>query len=91
MKSRNKSGDQNIITSGSGIDVQENQCMILVENGAIVDFCAEPGRYTFDASLAPSLFSGNNKGLKALAQTLGQQIMAGGQRTNTERVFYQPR
>jgi membrane protease subunit (stomatin/prohibitin family) len=87
-KSRNKSGDQNIITSGSGIDVQENQCMILVENGAIVDFCAEPGRYTFDASLAPSLFSGNNKGLKALAQTLGQQIMAGGQRTNTERVFY---
>ncbi len=87
-KSRNKSGDQNIITSGSGIDVQENQCMILVENGAIVDFCAEPGRYTYDASLAPSLFSGNNKGLKALAQTLGQQIMAGGQRTNTERVFY---
>jgi membrane protease subunit (stomatin/prohibitin family) len=87
-KSRNKSGDQNMITSGSGIDVQENQCMILVENGAIVDFCAEPGRYTFDASLAPSLLTGSNKGLKALAQTLGQQILAGGQRTNTERVFY---
>ena len=87
-KSRNKAGDQNIITSGSGIDVQENQCMIIVENGAIVDFCAEPGRYTYDASAAPSLMSGTNKGLKALANTLGQQIMAGGQRTNTERVYY---
>jgi len=87
-KSKNRSGDENMITSGSGIDVQENQCMILVENGAIVDFCAEPGRYTFDASLAPSLLTGSNKGLKALASTLGQQILAGGQRTNTERVFY---
>ena len=43
--SRNK-GDANLITSGSGIDVQANQCMIIVENGAIVDFCAEPGRYS---------------------------------------------
>ena len=87
-KSQNKHGDQNIITSGSGIDVQANQCMILVENGAIVDFCAEPGRYTFDASLAPSLFHGENKGLKALGKTLLQQFSAGGQRTSTQRVYY---
>ena len=84
----NKYGDQNIITSGSGIDVQENQCMILVENGQIVDFCAEPGRYKFDSSKAPSLMSGENKGLKALASTIGQQFLAGGSRTNTQRVFY---
>ena len=87
-KSQNKNNDTNIITSGSGIDVQENQCMILVENGAIVDFCAEPGRYTFDSSLAPSFISGNNKGLAALAQSFGNQFLAGGQRTNTQRVFY---
>lgn len=87
-KSKNRSGDDNIITAGSGIDVQENQCMILVENGAIVDFCAEPGRYTFDNSAAPSLLSGSNKGLKALASSLGQQVLAGGQRTNTQRVYY---
>ena len=87
-KSQNKNNDTNIITSGSGIDVQENQCMILVENGAIVDFCAEPGRYTFDSSLAPSFMSGNNKGLAALAQSFGNQFLAGGQRTNTQRVFY---
>ncbi len=84
----NKGGDDNIISSGSGIDVQENQCMILVENGSIVDFCAEPGRYTFDASTAPSLMSGSNSGLKALAATIGQQFLAGGSRTNTQRVFY---
>ncbi len=87
-KSRNKGGDDNIITSGSGIDVQENQCMILVQNGAIVDFCAEPGRYTFDDSLAPSLLSGNNKGLKAMAKQFGASWLAGGQRTSTQRVFY---
>ena len=86
--SMNKGGDDNIITSGSGIDVQENQCMILVENGAIVDFCAEPGRYRFDSSTAPSLMSGNNKGLKALAASFGSQFLAGGQRTSTQRVYY---
>ena len=87
-KGAGKHGDQNIITSGSGIDVQENQCMILVENGKIVDFCAVPGRYTFDASKAPSLMSGNNKGLKALASQFGQSFLAGGSRTNTQRVYY---
>ncbi len=86
--SQNKYGDQNIITSGSGIDVQENQCMILVENGQIVDFCAEPGRYKFDASKAPSLMSGENNGLKALASSIGNQFLAGGSRTSTQRVCY---
>ncbi len=85
--SKNK-GDANIISSGSGIDVQENQCMILVENGQIVDFCAEPGRYTFDASQAPSLLTGSNQGLKALFSQIGHQFAAGGSRTNTQRVFY---
>ena len=85
--SRNK-GDQNIISSGSGIDVQANQCMILVENGAIVDFCAEPGRYKYDASTAPSMFSGDNKGLAALASAFASSFAAGGGRTNTQRVFY---
>ena len=86
--SKNRGGDDNIITSGSGIDVQANQCMILVENGSIVDFCAEAGRYTYDSSLAPSLMSGSNKGLKALASAFGQSFLAGGNRVNTARVFY---
>ncbi|MFV0528845.1 MAG: SPFH domain-containing protein [Lachnospiraceae bacterium] len=87
-KSRNTKGDLNIINSGAGIDVQENQCMFIVENGRVVEFCAEPGRYTFDDSLAPSLLAGENKGLRAVAGELAQQVLAGGQRTNTQRVYY---
>ncbi len=85
--SRNR-GDDNIISSGSGIDVQENQCMILVENGQILDFCAEAGRYTFDASTAPSLLTGSNKGLRALFNEVSNRFAAGGSRHNTQRVYY---
>lgn len=87
-KGSHNRGDKNIISSGSGIDVQENQCMILVEDGRIVDFCAEPGRYAFDDSLAPSLMTGKNQGLRALASMVGDSFAAGGSRTHTMRVFY---
>lgn len=85
---KNKRADDNLISSGSGIDVQEGQCMILVENGKIVEFCAQPGRYTYDSSSAPSLFSGENKGLKALGKEILAQWSAGGQRFSTQRVYY---
>lgn len=85
---KNTKADDNLISSGSGIDVQEGQCMILVENGKIVEFCAVPGRYTYDASSAPSLFSGENKGLKALGKEILNQWSAGGQRNSTQRVYF---
>lgn len=85
---KNTKGDDNLISSGSGIDVQEGQCMILVENGRIVEFCAEPGRYTYDSSTAPSVFSGENKGLEALGKEILNQWSAGGQRFSTQRVYF---
>ena len=85
---KNTKADNNLISSGSGIDVQEGQCMILVENGKIVEFCAEPGRYTYDASTAPSLYAGENKGLKALGKEILNQWSAGGQRFSTQRVYF---
>lgn len=85
---KNTKGDDNLISSGSGIDVQEGQCMILVENGKIVEFCAEPGRYTYDSSSAPSVFSGQNKGLEALGKEILNQWSAGGQRFSTQRVYF---
>ena len=85
---KNTKSDDNFISSGSGIDVQEGQCMILVENGRIVEFCAEPGRYTYDSSTAPSVFSGENKGLKALGKEILSQWSAGGQRFSTQRVYF---
>jgi membrane protease subunit (stomatin/prohibitin family) len=87
-KGKNRKADDNLISSGSGIDVQEGQCMILVENGKIVEFCAEPGRYTYDASIQPSLYAGENKGLKALGKEILAQWSAGGQRFSTQRVYF---
>ena len=85
---KNTKGDDNLISSGSGIDVQEGQCMILVENGKIVEFCAEPGRYTYDSSSSPSLYAGDNKGLLALGKEILNQWSAGGQRFSTQRVYF---
>ena len=58
-KSSNKKGSDNIISQGSGIAVADGQCMIIVEQGKIVEFASEPGEYTFDASTEPSIFAGN--------------------------------
>lgn len=85
---KNKKSDDNLISSGSGIDVQEGQCMILVENGKIVEFCAKPGRYTYDASTAPSLFGEDNLALNALGEEILRQWSAGGQRFSTQRVYF---
>ena len=85
---KNTKTDDNLISSGSGIDVQEGQCAIIVDNGAIVDFCMEAGRYTYDASTSPSLLSGNNKGLAAMAKEFVNQFAAGGQRFSTQRIYF---
>ena len=58
-RSSNTKGNDNIISNGSGIAVADGQCMIIVEQGKIVEVCAEPGEFTYDASTEPSIFSGN--------------------------------
>ena len=55
-RSSNTKGDDNIITNGSVIAVADGQCMLIVEQGKVVDMCAEPGEYTYDTSTEPSLF-----------------------------------
>ena len=58
-RSSNKHGEDNVITDGSGIVVSDGQCMMIVEQGKIVEVCAEPGEYTYDTSTEPSIFSGS--------------------------------
>ena len=87
-KGRNTKADNNLISSGSGIDVQENQCAIIVDNGKIVEFCNESGKFIYDASTTPSLFCGNNKGLGALGKEILSQWAAGGQRFSTQRIYF---
>ena len=55
-RSSNTKGSDNVITSGSGIVVADGQCMIIVEQGKVVEVCAEPGQSTYDASTEPSIF-----------------------------------
>lgn len=55
-RSSNTKGHDNVITNGSGIAVADGQCMMIVDQGKIVEVCAEPGEYTYDMSSEPSVF-----------------------------------
>ena len=88
-KSSNTKGEDNVITNGSGIVVNDGQCMIIVENGKVVEVCAEPGKFTYDTSLAPSIFAGSfGQSLIDSFKMLGQQFTYGGQAGNDQRVYY---
>ena len=70
-------GEDNIITNGSGIAVADGQCMLIVEQGRVVEVCAEPGEFTFDASTEPSVFTGNfGDSLAATFQTVAKRTPA---------------
>ena len=58
-RSSNTKGEDNIISNGSVIAIADGQCMCIVEQGKVVDFCAEPGEYTYDMSSEPSIFAGD--------------------------------
>ena len=88
-RSSNNKGSDNIITSGSGIAVADGQCMMIVEQGKIVDICAEPGEYTYDASTEPSIFSGDlGSAIKNTFQTIGKRFTYGGDTGKDQRVYY---
>ncbi|MCR5837991.1 MAG: SPFH domain-containing protein [Lachnospiraceae bacterium] len=87
--SSNKFGSDNVITEGSLILVNEGQCMIIVEQGKVVDFTAVAGQYTFDSSTEPSMFNGNlGEGIKETLKTIGKRFTFGGTRTSDQRVYF---
>ena len=87
-RSSNK-GSDNIITSGSVIAVADGQCMLIVEQGKIVDVCAVPGEYVYDASTEPSIFSGNlGESILAVFKQIGKRFTFGGEIPKDQRVYY---
>ena len=82
--------DDNVITEGSVIAVADGQCMMVVDQGRIVDFCAEPGEYVFDKNGEPSLFCGALDGEKAraLLEATFHRLSFGGQAGRDQRVYY---
>lgn len=88
-RSSNTKGDDNIISDGSGIAVADGQCMIIVDQGEIVEFCAEPGEYTFDKSSEPSIFSGEfGESIVAMFKNLVKRFTYGGDTGRDQRVYY---
>lgn len=87
-RSVNTKGSENIITNGSKINVADGQCMIIIENGMIVDFCAQPGQYTYNNQIAPSLLGGGLKDLLPTFKDIGKRFTAGGAATDQQKVYF---
>ena len=87
-KSSNK-GNDNIISNGSIIAVADGQCMLIVEQGKVVDVCAEPGEYTYDMSTEPSIFTGNlGDSIVEVFKQVCKRFTFGGEPPKDQRVYY---
>ena len=88
-RSSNTKGSDNIITNGSVIAVADGQCMLIVEQGKVVDVCAEPGEYTYDTATEPSIFSGSlGDGIKNVFSSIGKRFTFGGEAPKDQRIYY---
>ncbi|MBQ2825870.1 MAG: SPFH domain-containing protein [Clostridia bacterium] len=88
-RSSNTKGEDNIISNGSGIAVADGQCMMIVEQGKVVEVCAEPGEFTYDSSTEPSIFAGNlGTSIIETFKTLGKRFTYGGDTGKDQRIYY---
>ena len=91
-RSSNTRGEDNIISNGSVIAVNEGQYMIIVEQGAVVEACGEPGEFVFDSSTEPSLLFGEGGSLgeriRASFERVGTRFSFGGDTGKDQRVYF---
>ena len=88
-RSSNYKGDENIITTGSLIAVADGQCMLIVEQGKVVEVCAEPGEFVYDASTEPSIFAGSlGESIGQVFRNIGKRFTFGGEAPKDQRVYY---
>lgn len=87
--SSNRHGSENVISNGSGLLVNDGQCAIIVDQGEIVEMCAEPGYYTYDQSSEPSIFQGNlADSVSAAFATAVKRFSYGGDAAKDQRIYY---
>ncbi len=82
---QNVNGTDDTVSNGSMIRVYENQFMLLVDGGKVVDYTAEPGYYKVDNSSMPSLLNGE------FGDTLKEafnRIRFGGESPREQKVYY---
>ena len=89
-RSSNKRGSDNIISNGSIIAVADGQCMMIVEQGKVVELCNEPGEFVYDSSTEPTIMYGgfNGENIKKCFATLGKRFTFGGEPPKDQRVYY---
>ena len=88
-RSSNTKASDNIISNGSVIAVADGQCMLIVEQGKVVEVCAEPGEFTYDTSTEPSIFAGSlGESIKQTFATIGKRFTFGGEPPKDQRVYY---
>ena len=88
-RSSNTKGTDNVISNGSIINVNDGQCMIIVESGKVVEICADPGEFVYDTGTEPSIFYGSlGENLKQSFAQLGKRFAFGGEPAKDQRVYY---
>ena len=88
-RSSNVKGEKNIISNGSIVAVADGQCMIIVEQGKVVEVCADPGEFVYDSSTEPSIFYGNlGENIKNTFANIGKRFTFGGDAPKDQRVYY---
>lgn len=88
-RSSNSKGDENVISNGSVIAINDGQCMIIVESGIVVDLCAEPGEFVYEMSSEPSVFYGPlGASVKGTFKEMQRRIGFGGSPGKDQRIYY---
>lgn len=88
-RSSNTKGSDNLISNGSIVAVADGQCMLIVEQGKVVEVCAEPGEFVYDTSTEPSIFYGKlGDNLVKTFQNIGKRFTFGGDTAKDQRVYY---
>ena len=87
--SSNTKGSDNLISNGSIVSVADGQCMLIVEQGKVVEVCADPGEFVWDSSTEPSIFYGSlGESIKKSFAQIGKRFTFGGDTAKDQRVYY---
>ena len=85
----NNNYSDGVISNGSMIAVPQGMAMMIIDNGAIKEFTAEPGEYKWDTSSEPSIFTGGlGQGILNTFKTIGSRFTYGGQPAKDQRVYF---
>ena len=88
-RSSNTKGEDNIISNGAIIAVNDGQCMLIVDQGKVVELCAEPGEFVYESSTEPSIFYGKlGQSIKDTFKTIGKRFTMGGDTGKDQRIYY---